>query len=358
MIVDMLRDMKNRNQTFDDIRLTANYLVVLIHSFAAFQYCDRTLFEFKFWQFVSHSVGSVAMPALFFLSGYLMFQGLPEASWRNKLVRRVKRLVIPYLTWNVFFVVFYLSLAMAVPRLAARVDQFGLRTFAGAVSKVVSFMVPPIDTPLWYMRTIFVYALLSPLLLILLKTLKGIGAYALVVVCLVVSNFYSLQFAYPAYSLFAFVVGAHFAVLAKDPLAVWSKYRVVFLLVSVAGMMGLGWLFVDRWWAYSVWRDIAHVAALPSLLLLVPALKSVFRMIPKPVYDFLQRSSFFLYCSHFLFCSMLLHLVAPFLSGIGGGKFTLLVAIFIGGGIPICLVAYWLGKRLFGRWFGVFDGTL
>ena len=84
---------------FDAIRLTANYLVVLIHAWAACQYCAIDL-ECRTWFFLCNVVTSVAMPTLFLLSGFLMMRNLSVETYESKIARRLKRLALPYLAWN------------------------------------------------------------------------------------------------------------------------------------------------------------------------------------------------------------------------------------------------------------------
>jgi hypothetical protein len=76
-------------------------------------------------------------------------------------------------------------------------------------------------------------------------------------------------------------------------------------------------------------------------------------------FKFLAQSAFFLYAGHFLFCSMLLHAIAPLLNGIEFiGKETVLVAVFVIGGSVLSLSVYAIAKRLFGRLLSPWDGTL
>jgi hypothetical protein len=51
--------------------------------------------------------------------------------------------------------------------------------------------------------------------------------------------------------------------------------------------------------------------------------------------------------------------MAGCLSGLGNGKMTVLImGVFIGIGMPFCLLVYGIGKYVFGKVFSVFDGSL
>jgi hypothetical protein len=68
--------------------------------------------------------------------------------------------------------------------------------------------------------------------------------------------------------------------------------------------------------------------------------------------------SFFAYAGHFLFCSMILHSIAPLIKGYWSGKFSLLIIMFFCCGILLMMLVYAIGKRLFPRVMKLFDGTL
>lgn len=136
-----------RNERLDIVRCIANYMIILLHASAVSQYCVTKGVEFEFWRFVCGPLCSSALPALFLISGYLLFCNFSLDSWLQKLKNRVKRLLVPYLAWNFLFVVFYIIAANFSPRLSARVDAFGLETIAGALSKIISLNAPPLMVP-------------------------------------------------------------------------------------------------------------------------------------------------------------------------------------------------------------------
>jgi len=355
-----------RNRDLDLIRLAANFLVVLIHAYAAFQYCVRGTFEFVFWQFTCHSIASASMPALFCISGYLMFRNLTGENWLSKIRSRVKRLLVPFVVWNLSFAVFYLVLSSCVPRLNSRVVAFGLTTVGGFLSKTISFVSAPIDTPLWYLRTVFAFALLSPAFMLCWPKGSRCGArkslasvpYLLVAVYYIMTwkcvSLRTFSEAYPPYALMSFVLGGHIAVKALNPCEVLSR-RCLWPF-AIVGTVALGLIFVDRWWDYSPLREVAKIGVLPLLFLCLPLLRRIFRN--EKIYRFLQEGSFFLYGGHFLFCSILLHVLAPLLPGQFCGKFTLLVILFSVPGPVLTYGVYAVVSRFFPRFSAPWTGTL
>ena len=55
----------NRISGLDIVRCIMNYMIVLLHAWAAFQYVDCTTWEFYGWTFVCNHLCVMAMPTFF-----------------------------------------------------------------------------------------------------------------------------------------------------------------------------------------------------------------------------------------------------------------------------------------------------
>lgn len=355
-----------RNVELDVVRCGMNYMIVLLHAWAAFQYVPWGCGEFLVWTAVCSHLAWLAIPTFFMISGYLLFQKFSFSSLPEKMNRRVRRLLVPYLTWNVFFVLFYLSLAHLVPRLGARVVSYGLTTFSGALGKVIGLTEHPIDGPLWFLRTLLIFGLLSPILWWLMRWRRGLLALGLCLVWCVGEVLLGWSAALgkvvPAYSLVCFVLGGVVAMNGKD-IVVFFR-RGWWIWVGLIACAARAWLAIPRqvnqtsWplWA-SVLMSLLAIAEAPALIALVARLP-VERIGQSRSYAFLREMSFFAYAGHFLFCSMWLHVVAPLLGGYWPGKFTVLILIFVGCGVPTMAVVYLIAKRFCPKALKLFDGTL
>ena len=351
--------MCDERKSIDVARTVANYAIVLMHAWAAEQYVTAGTWEYRTWDFICNAVTAMVLPALFFLSGYLMMRNFRPASYGTKLGRRVKRLLIPYVAWNATFVAFYLCVSRFVPRMRERVESFGLSSWQGAFEKVFSFTMNPIDIPTWFMRTLMVYALLSLPLWFFLRRWKGALAYGILAIWFALTLQLGwanhLNFSYPFYSILSFTLGAHLSLLDRSPFDLFKSRK--WLLLAVIGMAGLAWYRIQWHWAYSPVRDVSFMLMLPGLFAAAPFLCRLADRVPN--WDFFRRSSFFLYTGHFLFCSCVLHTLAPRFTGWQGcGKLTFLIAVFCTLGVAVNLGTYWLGRKLLGKWFGIWDGTL
>ena len=235
--------MFDERNKIDVTRTFANYAIVLMHAWAAQQYVIAGTWEYRAWDFICNALTAIVLPELFLISGYLMMRNFSPASYSTKLVRRVKRLLVPYVAWNLTFVAFYLCTYRFVPRMCERVRTFGLCSWQGAFDKVVSFMIAPIDMPTWFMRTLMVYAILSLPLWFSLRRWKGILAYCFLAAWFVLTLILGwggvLKFTYPFYSILCFTLGAHLSLMGVPPYKAFSSRK--WLPLAVIGAAGLFW---------------------------------------------------------------------------------------------------------------------
>ena len=351
--------MVDEHQKIDVSRTVANYAIVLMHAWAAQQYVVAGTWEHRVWDFICNPMMALVLPALFLISGYLMMRNFRPESYGTKIGRRVKRLLIPYVAWNTTFVAFYLCVYRFVPRMRERVESFGLSSWQGAFDKVLSFMMDPIDMPTWFMRTLMMYAILSLPLWVLLRRWKGVVAYCVLAVWFLITLQSGLgrrlSFTYPFYSILCFTIGAHLSLSGKSPFDVFKSRK--WILLAFSGVIGVFWHGIQWHWSYSPVRDISFMMMLPGLFTGSSFLCRLASHVQN--WDFFRRSSFFLYTGHFLFCSCVLHVLAPRFAGWQGpGKLTFLIVVFCTLGVAVNLGFYWLGRKVLRKVFGIWDGSL
>ena len=352
-----------RNEILDVARCCMNYMIVLLHAWAAFQYVPNHGLEFVTWTFICSHLCWMAIPAFFMISGYLLFSNYSISKWPAKVCNRMKRLAVPYVVWNLTFVVAYLLMSKFVPRIGARVATFGINTISGAFSKIISLTVSPIDGPLWFIRAIFLFALVSPLFYVLLKPLKGTIALAVCLIwcvletCLGLVN--TMHLIAPAYAMMCFCAGGALAIHGKN-IVLSFKNKGWFVLGMIACVIRA--LILMRFQQYN--STLISVTMQALSILEAPALVCLFANIgisaltKNKVYLFLKEMSFFAYAGHFLFCSSVLHIIAPKLSFMGAGKFTALICIFFIGGMLLMTLIFALFRRVFPKQLRLYDGSL
>ena len=95
---------------------------------------------------------SIAMSYFFMTSGYMLYYGITIENARQRFIRRIRSLLIPYFVWNLIYMGIYLVF---------RRDFFK----DGVMAFVRGFTIDPFNGPFWYVLTIFALsALVGPVL--------------------------------------------------------------------------------------------------------------------------------------------------------------------------------------------------
>lgn len=218
---------------------------------------------------ISQTLVKAAVPTFFVISGYLFFANVEawsrQAYWQ-KIRRRIKTLLIPYLLWNLL--------------MAAKLKSLSLNTFWAFWSEAgqqtdwlgqTHLMTAPANMPLWFLRDLMVVSLLTPYIYIGIRKwgywlmvpltllylsgicpfVPGLSAYA--VYFFTLGAFLSirkmdvietcLRFERPVYALTA---GFALAMMLTYGHAVFSSLMLCFRLVSVAALFCLFSRFVGH----------------------------------------------------------------------------------------------------------------
>ena len=163
----MLQNDRSVNTIFHDrIRIFSFVLTVLviwIHAvepgFAAGDPVRGTEDIYRILQsFLGSCLGQIAVPGFFCMSGYLFFRG-GRPLFREKLRKRVRTLLIPYILWNTVYYAVYI--------LAGRAEK-GLLQLAEAV------MDHRFNPVFWYLKELIVITVLTPLIYLLIKDRRAV----------------------------------------------------------------------------------------------------------------------------------------------------------------------------------------
>lgn len=157
-------------------------LVVPIHIQAM---GDEGSFCWWFNALIRHGVARIAVPYFFIISGYFLAAHFDEPDfWGREVKKRFSSLVIPFFIWSLIAFALYSSLSIIADYLAHR--PFGASVQVGngrwIHSLGLDFDNTPLLTPLWYIRCLFIFVLLSPAFKFLVRRLGWLWlmmAYAL-----------------------------------------------------------------------------------------------------------------------------------------------------------------------------------
>ena len=292
----------------DGGRLLANYLVVLLHAKTALQFVDVRVAEGSFWRMVCGCWCDVALPTLFFISGYFMSDGYERHGYRGLVFRRIKRLGVPYLVWNVLFILLYIGCSFFTQVYANRVEQLKLLSPAGWFA-MFNPIAQCIDGPCWYLRSLVIFALVYPLIEWVIGIKKGLFALLVLLGWCVFSYQRNLEEAlylsFPAYALMTFFFGAWMRLNRIDVFALVNRWTIMLGVVLV-----LAWTCLSFVWGCRLFwmRNVTLAVSFVIILGLGRALERYFGK--SQAYSLLRECAFFVYAVHIIVCPIFSHAIA------------------------------------------------
>lgn len=259
--------------------------VVFIHtSITGFQ--DAPWYEAiqEFWSVTI--CGKLAVPAFFFISGYLFFYKTDSFSfniYKYKIQKRFFSLLIPYLFWNSVVLFFFWSLHSILPGAVSpgynNVSCYSFKEILQSYwNKPAGF---PICFQLWYVRDLMMYSLLSPILYALIKFGTKYIAWL----------FFLMPFIWFD-SVCYFAMGAVFSIHKIDVVRFLLKFKYVFFC-TYAMAVGLLLSYPSFPWPENLAR-LTTWCAIPTFACLV--LHFVMHGFRTP--KWLNEEVFFIYATH------------------------------------------------------------
>lgn len=288
------------------LRFPLALLVVLIHCDISERVgADSGQFELiaPLCQLLSKGIATMAVPAFFAISGYLFFLGKQTftfADYREKLRRRTKTLLVPYLAWNIVAFLIYAAKDIA----AGQPLQFppcaeifwGIRPLGEGGVNILGLSIgptfAPVQIPLWFVRDLIVLVVVSPALHFLIRR-TGVVWLALIGIANFVfwPNFGGMSLT----GAFWFSIGAWFAVRGKDPLATTRRFVTATAVVCATSFVLAITLHDVCGPASNFLRVLYTMSAIICLIHAADALTR--RRNPN---RFLADSTFFIYAFHTL----------------------------------------------------------
>lgn len=103
-------------------------------------------------KFLSYGICLISVPSFFVISGF--FLGLHQNEtgwWKREVVKRIKSLLLPYLSFNLLYFLW--------------ISDFEHLSFSTMIKATIGspFGFPTLG-PTWYIRSLFLFVLISPLL--------------------------------------------------------------------------------------------------------------------------------------------------------------------------------------------------
>lgn len=243
-------------------------------------------------QILSETFGRIGVPFFFIQSGYWMFrfdiQKADISVWKQKLKKKIRTLIIPYLLWNAYGIVVFMILTNLPGRPfyinEGQTVDFSLQTlYAGLILSKYNF-------PYWFMRDLIMITVLSPILALLLRKriIAGIAWFFLLILTLFNMNVPLFQTS----SLFLFFMGGILSIYFREFWETESSgikqiilYTVLLILLAICK-----------------WKDIPHISTLymisaPILFWKICDVLALFHLFDREPLWFMKQS-FFIYSAH------------------------------------------------------------
>ncbi|MCI0920474.1 acyltransferase family protein [Sphingobacterium rhinopitheci] len=178
-------------------------------------------------EMISHNFAKIPVRLFFIISGFFFFLNLDKlspSSYKEKLSKKLRYLVVPYISWNAIMIA-----AICI------VNYIGALLFARPQNELPtlydSFWGGPINFPLWYIRNLIVIIILSPVIYYFIKYTKIYGLIALYIFYVLFHNNYSNVIEITTVLFFS--IGAYIGLNNIDIIAIADKHKKVMAIVSV-----------------------------------------------------------------------------------------------------------------------------
>ena len=229
---------------------------------------------------VSQTLVKVAVPVFFIMSGYLFFANVEEWNmhvYKEKMLRRIKSLLLPYLVWNLMMV-------------------FKLKSFSWSI------FWEPANMPLWFLRDLIIVSLFTPVIYI---GVKRLGYWLLVALLPVyLSGIWLIQPGVNPYGICFFTLGAFMSIRKLELVDTCMRYKMPAYILSA--LFGLGMLMT---YGTSMFPCLMLAFRLTGAIA-VFCLGASFKVhkVPVPLCksaqgdrNLVQSSAYFIYLAHYVF---------------------------------------------------------
>ena len=299
-----------------------------------------------------------AVPLFYIISGYLFFLKVPDGlkSIRQKIKKRARTLLVPYLIANIFTFLFYCGVNAIALKFGEVSNVLNFNIFDdiarlgiwGTIELV--FINPPIAYQLWFVRDLMVMVLLSPLLWLGLKGLTRLrdSGYGWLSAALLGLLFLcGFKFGY-CFTFFWFLAGGYIAMARFDIGQATIKGRVAaasaILVFMAVTAQAFGW--------YN--RISGAMTPLFGITFLWTAYDFIAADLKNHLIDWFARYTFFVYLIHEPFLNVFKKLPLLF-----SRSETTLIISYISIPVIFYVFACWCGsllKRRFPTAYSIYTG--
>ena len=247
--------------------------IVATHSYSTSNLVDVNWTFYDLIRSYCQVLFSVCVPSFFFISGLLFFsvEKFSKSEYLRKLRSRIRSLFLPYILWTIIaFIYLHFKSGLA---------------FTFSMFWAYNSWNAPLIEPLWYVRNLMIFVVLSPILYHIIRYTKGLFVLFLFM-CYLLNFHFGVGIMYFS-SLLFFSLGSLFGILKIDISKFINQIGHYFLIIAfICSFLSL---FSDL--SLRLYCSISIFAIFYCALYFVE----------KRNYnasDFLVRSTFFIYALH------------------------------------------------------------
>lgn len=294
------------SETIRVLRFPLMIGVVFVHIYIPNQ--TENMLVNIFDNFFVEAIVRIPVPLFFFISGFLFFYGLEKfdiVEYFDKLRKRIRRLLIPYFSWGLLAVgIKYIHYLLGKDDLAYLFND-------GCLKWIYYVIWDPVNYQLWFVRDLFLMALLSPLIYFCLKRLKILfvlmlgGAWLFwhqnifalfdLKYIILTGNVFDVK-GFDFFSLFFFSFGAWFSLYNKDFILIFRRLFPMAIVLYV--FFYVSRFICDDLFFAELFRRLAIFFGLISVVVIAYVLLER-GMVKKNL--FLEKGSQFIYYYHAIF---------------------------------------------------------
>lgn len=268
-------------------------LVIYIHMYYTEGETMPTLMAIE--RFVGSGICSIAVPLFYIISGYLFFLSMPKGivSIKDKLIKRCRTLLVPYLLANSLTFLFYLAIGLISLKVAAigNVVNFNVITDMKQLGVIgtleLVFISPPIAFQLWFVRDLMCVMLLSPIIYLIIDKLTIRGGKFVPFLLLAIYVFlykWPLATAFVWFSLGAYIHYTKFDIERRVSMPIALCAMIFFILMCYLTIIDI--------------LVIAHYIPLVGIPVVWMVYDYLFKHIRIKNVQYLTGCSFFIYLIH------------------------------------------------------------
>lgn len=286
----------NKNKIWNKItyiNFVLSILVLILH--ARFNmYIDISSKDFLnlCWNKINEFIqvlADCAVPNFFCISSMLFFRNLDMKNYKEKITKRIKSILIPYLIFSIFFTIVYIvikNIPVIRDIIWSPIKSIEIKNL------IVDIIFAKSDNALWFLRTLMIWFLISPIIYLIIKKTKIISI--ILTIALIILNiekqyeYTSLIVWLPVLMLGAYI-GMYYWDKIKEVPLIKNKKKLVSILSLVIYILFIIYVMSRGRKTYYIYRLVSPI--------FIWIIFDMFKYEDEPKWYF--KISFYTFCIHY-----------------------------------------------------------